>query len=118
MLSAVKRCFVSLRHTSRRREPEERSRILAERLRQVIAFDHLDVLVFKEDSKESEWHLLGRETDRLPAYTDRGDRKLAFVQYPVSNTQEVPSAFPRLTSFDATLVLSRPDALFARLRHP
>ena len=39
------------------REPEELSRILAEQLREFLDFDHLDVLVFKENSKEIEWHV-------------------------------------------------------------
>jgi formate hydrogenlyase transcriptional activator len=42
------------------REPEELSRVLAERLGEVIPFDHLDVLVFKENSKEIEWHVWGK----------------------------------------------------------
>jgi formate hydrogenlyase transcriptional activator len=37
-------------------EPEEMARVLADQLRELITFDHLDVLVFKEDSNEIEWH--------------------------------------------------------------
>jgi formate hydrogenlyase transcriptional activator len=48
------------------REPEELSRVLAERLRDVIAFDHLDVLVFKENSNEIEWHAWGEMPTGCP----------------------------------------------------
>jgi formate hydrogenlyase transcriptional activator len=54
-------------------EPEELSRILAERLREVIPFDHLDVLVFKENSTEVEWHVCG-------------ERQFAFPDIPVEET--------------------------------
>src|ERR1700678_2111692 len=39
------------------REPEELSRVLADQLIEVIAFHHLDVVVFKDNSKEKEWHV-------------------------------------------------------------
>lgn len=38
------------------REPEEVVRVLAEQLQGFIRFDHLDGLIYKEDSKEIEWH--------------------------------------------------------------
>ena len=41
------------------REPEELSRVLTERLRELIRFDYLDLLVFKENSNQIEWHLIG-----------------------------------------------------------
>jgi len=41
------------------REPEELSRILSDQLRGLIPFDYFDVLVFKEDSDEVEWHVMG-----------------------------------------------------------
>ena len=81
------------------REPEELSRLLAEQLREVIPFDHLDVLVFKENSKEIEWH-------------GWGTGPIAFPDVPIEetsswhvyNTQEplhiadwnVDGTFPRL----------------------
>jgi formate hydrogenlyase transcriptional activator len=81
------------------REPEELSRTLAARLHQVIAFDHLDMLVFRENSKDIEWHLWG-------------EGQIAFPDIPVEetsswhvyNTQEpchiadwdADSRFPRL----------------------
>jgi formate hydrogenlyase transcriptional activator len=48
------------------REPGELSRVLAEQLREVIPFDHLDVLVFKENSKEIEWQAWGEGPIAFP----------------------------------------------------
>ncbi|MCU1305444.1 MAG: Sigma-54 dependent transcriptional regulator (Modular protein), partial [Acidobacteriaceae bacterium] len=42
-------------------EPEELSRILADQLREFFSFDYLDVLVFKENSNEIEWHVVSEE---------------------------------------------------------
>ncbi|HWX54682.1 MAG TPA: sigma 54-interacting transcriptional regulator [Verrucomicrobiae bacterium] len=42
------------------REPEELSRVLADQLREVVSFDFLDVLVFKENSNEVEWRVTPR----------------------------------------------------------
>ena len=42
------------------REPEELSRLLADQLVELISFDHLDVLVFKESSEQIEWHVWGK----------------------------------------------------------
>ena len=42
------------------REPEELARILADQLGEFLPFDHLDVVVFKENSKEIEWHVWGK----------------------------------------------------------
>ena len=47
-------------------EPEELSRVLADQLNGVIHFDHLDVLVLKENSKETEWHAWGKGQVPLP----------------------------------------------------
>ena len=41
------------------REPEGLSRILADHLRELIQFDYFDVLVFKENSDDVEWHVMG-----------------------------------------------------------
>lgn len=38
-------------------EPEELSRVLADQLREIIGFDFLDVLVFKENSSQVEWRV-------------------------------------------------------------
>ena len=40
------------------REPEALSRVLADQLRELISFDFLDVLVFKENSNEVEWRVI------------------------------------------------------------
>jgi formate hydrogenlyase transcriptional activator len=48
------------------REPEELSRVLADRLLEVIAFHHLDVVVFKDNSKEIEWHVWGKGPVAFP----------------------------------------------------
>src|SRR5882762_2063410 len=42
------------------REPEELSRVLADQLREVVNFDHLDVIVFKENSNQVEWRVTPR----------------------------------------------------------
>jgi len=42
-------------------EPEQLARVLADQLRGLISFDHLDVLILKEDSTEVEWHGWGTE---------------------------------------------------------
>src|SRR5579859_101512 len=44
------------------REPEEVSRVLTDRLRELIRFDFIDVLIFKENSNQIEWHLIGAGT--------------------------------------------------------
>ena len=46
------------------REPEELARVLAGELRELISFDHLDVLIFKENSNEIEWHGWGARTSK------------------------------------------------------
>jgi formate hydrogenlyase transcriptional activator len=47
-------------------EPEELLRVLADQLRELISFDHLDVLVFKENSNEIEWQLWGEGPIAFP----------------------------------------------------
>ena len=47
-------------------EPEELARVLADHLRDLISFDHLDVLIFKEDSNEIEWQGWGTEPIAFP----------------------------------------------------
>src|ERR1700726_637801 len=42
-------------------EPDELTRVLADQLRELISFDHLDALIFKEDSNEIEWQGWGTE---------------------------------------------------------
>jgi formate hydrogenlyase transcriptional activator len=47
-------------------EPEELARILGDQLRELISFDHLDVLIFEENSHEIEWHGWGTEPIAFP----------------------------------------------------
>jgi GAF domain len=47
-------------------EPEELTRVLADQLRELISFDHLDALIFKEDSNEIEWQGWGTEPIAFP----------------------------------------------------
>src|SRR6266850_1928298 len=42
------------------------SRVLADQLRGLISFDHLDVLILKENSSEIEWHGWGTEPAAFP----------------------------------------------------
>ena len=48
------------------REPEELSRVLADRLIEVIGFHHLDVVIFKDNSKEIESHVWGKGPIAFP----------------------------------------------------
>jgi formate hydrogenlyase transcriptional activator len=48
------------------REPEELSRVLADQLIEVIGFHHLDVVVFKDNSNEIEWHVWGKGAIAFP----------------------------------------------------
>src|SRR5258706_6151620 len=47
-------------------EPEQMARVLADQLRGLISFDHLDVLILKENSSEIEWHGWGTEPLAFP----------------------------------------------------
>ena len=47
-------------------EPEQMARVLADQLRGLISFDHLDVLILKENSSEIEWHGWGTEALAFP----------------------------------------------------
>jgi len=47
-------------------EPDELARALAEQLRDLISFDHLHALIFKENSNEIEWQGWGTEAIALP----------------------------------------------------
>jgi formate hydrogenlyase transcriptional activator len=47
-------------------EPDELIRVLADQLRELISFDHLDALIFKEDSNEIEWQGWGTEPIAFP----------------------------------------------------
>jgi len=62
-------------------EPEEVARVLADHLEGVIHFDHLDVVVLKENSNEIEWHAWGK--GQVPLPWDGGAE-------PVPNLEELP----------------------------
>src|SRR3981081_4786607 len=47
-------------------EPDELTRVLADQLRELISFDHLDALIFKENSNEIEWQGWGTEPITFP----------------------------------------------------
>ena len=47
-------------------EPEQLARVLADQLRGLISFDHLDVLILKENSNEIEWHGWGTKPAAFP----------------------------------------------------
>ena len=53
------------------REPEEFAKTLAGLLGEFLSFDHLDLLIFKENSREIEWHAWGKGGPRL------GEKNLA-----------------------------------------
>src|SRR5260370_17974433 len=47
-------------------EPNDLARVLAEQLRDLISFDHLDALIVKENYNEIEWQGWGTEAIALP----------------------------------------------------
>ena len=47
------------------RQLEDLARILADQLGEVLSFDHLDVVVLKENPEEIEWHAWGKGPVRL-----------------------------------------------------
>src|SRR6266403_141394 len=47
-------------------EPEQLARVLGDQLRGLISFDHLDVLILKENSSEIEWHGWGTAPAAFP----------------------------------------------------
>src|SRR5260370_3562133 len=47
-------------------EPEQLAQVLADQLRELVSFDHLDALIFKENSNEIEWHGWGTEPIAFP----------------------------------------------------
>jgi signal transduction histidine kinase len=47
-------------------DTEEMARALADQLNAIIHFEHLDILAFKENSEEVEWHAWGKGTLPMP----------------------------------------------------
>jgi formate hydrogenlyase transcriptional activator len=87
------------------RQPEELAKTLADLLGEFLSFDHLDVLIFKENSTEIEWHVWGKggpphgehlpveDLPRLPVYSDQ-----ELVHIADWNADE---RYPRLKQFTA-----------------
>jgi PAS domain S-box-containing protein len=51
-------------------EPEDLTKILSEQLREFLAFLQFYIIVYKEDSTEVEWAVVGREKSLVAAYAD------------------------------------------------
>src|ERR1700676_31897 len=68
-------------------EPEQLARVLAGQLRGLISFDHLDVLILKENSSEIEWHGWGTAPAAFPDLPVEETSS-----WHVYNTQERPHA--------------------------
>jgi len=83
------------------REPEELSQVLNGHLRELIGFDRLDLVIFKEDSNEIEWRLIS-------------EVQSAFAELPIEETAS-------WHVYETQEVLSIPDwsahAGFPRLKH-
>jgi formate hydrogenlyase transcriptional activator len=47
-------------------QPDELAKILADQLERVLSFEHLDLLVLKENSKEMEWRAWGKAAPLIP----------------------------------------------------
>jgi len=83
-------------------EPKDLARVLADQLRELISFDHLDALIFKEDSNEIEWQGWGTEPIAFPDlpveetsswHVFRSQEPLHVADWNADNT------FPRLKRF-------------------
>ena len=84
-------------------QPEELAKTLADLLGEFLPFDHLDVLIFKENSTEIEWHAWGKggptSGKELPA-----DDLLRWLVYDTQEPLHIPDwnadeRFPRLKQF-------------------
>src|ERR1700692_2748475 len=52
------------------REPEDLTRILSEQLQEFLDFFQFYIIVYKENSTEIEWAVVGNEKDLISAYAD------------------------------------------------
>ena len=52
------------------REPEDLTKILSEELREFLEFLQFYIIVYKENSTEVEWAVVGREKSLVAAYAD------------------------------------------------
>jgi GAF domain-containing protein len=96
------------------RAPEELARTLADLLGEFLSFDHLDLLIFKENSTEVEWHMWGKggpppgehlpveDLPRLPVYSEQ-----ELVHIAAWNAAE---RYPRLKQFLAERGAKLPGA--------
>lgn len=55
---------------SRCQEPEDLTEILSEELREFLTFLQFYIIVYKENSTEVEWAVLGREKNQIASYAD------------------------------------------------
>jgi GAF domain-containing protein len=86
------------------REPEELAKTLADQLHEFVSFDHLDVMVLKENSSEIEWHAWGKGELPFPDLPPE-DRRIWHV-YNSPEPLHIPDwcrdeRFPRLKQFAA-----------------
>jgi putative nucleotidyltransferase with HDIG domain len=86
------------------REPEELAKTLADQLHEFVSFDHLDVMVLKENSSEIEWHAWGKGELPFPDLPPE-DRRIWHV-YNSPEPLYIPDwcrdeRFPRLKQFAA-----------------
>lgn len=103
------------------RKPEELARILADKLGEFLHFDHLEVVVFKQNSKEVELYAVGKGQWHLP---DVPVEDMAF--WHVYNTQEPlhiadwdkDQRFPRLKQLLTTMGVDIGSALRLPLTTP
>ena len=51
-------------------EPEDLTKILSEELREFLDFSRFYIIVYKEESSEVEWAVVGREKSQIAAYAD------------------------------------------------
>ena len=52
------------------REPEDLTKVLSEQLREFLNFSHFYIIVYKENSAEVEWAVLGQERSLIAVYSD------------------------------------------------
>ena len=52
------------------REPEDLTKVLSEQLREFLEFSHFYIIVYKENSIEVEWAVLGQERSLIAVYSD------------------------------------------------
>src|SRR5580658_1323433 len=52
------------------REPEDLTKILSERLREFLEFLQFYIIVYKQNSTDVEWAVVGREKNLVAAYAD------------------------------------------------